>query len=115
MWGLFYMPSKLEFCHFSSSVQPNFDNQPYTTTYGWHGYMNITCVANGEPEPVIDWYKKESGQEITSQTSFYNVIRSTGEKQTTSTLMVSKPTCFVGPVCNINPLHQLVPIQYMTC
>lgn len=36
--------------------KPNFADQPTRTFYGWvGGNTNLTCKANGNPEPVITW------------------------------------------------------------
>ncbi|XP_070201986.1 neural cell adhesion molecule 2-like isoform X3 [Littorina saxatilis] len=39
--------------------KPNFDNQATTQFWGWVGSKtNLTCIANGNPEPVIEWHKE---------------------------------------------------------
>ena len=46
-------------CFFSFPVSPRFDADHPTVVYSWAGKTkNISCVALGEPEPYIRWYRK---------------------------------------------------------
>lgn len=57
---------------FLSSDKPNFDNQVESEFWGWVGSKTyLTCIANGNPEPVIKWYK--DGQDL-SQENGYTII-----------------------------------------
>ncbi|KAL3884621.1 hypothetical protein ACJMK2_024748, partial [Sinanodonta woodiana] len=64
-----------------------FNNQPTGPFYNWYGNEkgNVTCVVNGNPLPVVQWFK--GGNQITGQTSYsIQTIEDKGKFQVTSIL-----------------------------
>ncbi|XP_070202058.1 fasciclin-2-like [Littorina saxatilis] len=60
-----------------SGVKPNFDNQATTRFWGWVGSKtNLTCIANGNPEPVIEWHKE--GQNLASVNDYVIIDGNSG-------------------------------------
>ncbi|KAK6173788.1 hypothetical protein SNE40_017187 [Patella caerulea] len=68
--------------------KPNFDNTPYTKTYGWASHeTNITCLANGEPQAYIEWSRND--EVIANNNETYKISSKLGKGYVASYLMVS--------------------------
>ncbi|KAK3583046.1 hypothetical protein CHS0354_003987 [Potamilus streckersoni] len=54
--------------HLSVRYAAKFNNQPQGPFYNWYGNEkgNVTCVVNGNPLPVVQWFK--GGNQITGST-----------------------------------------------
>ncbi|KAL3881958.1 hypothetical protein ACJMK2_028340 [Sinanodonta woodiana] len=59
--------------HLSVRYVAKFNNQPRGPFYNWYGNDkgNVTCVMNGNPLPVVLWFK--GGNQITGQTSYARI------------------------------------------
>lgn len=66
--------------------KPNFDDQQITDFWGWKGgSTNLTCIANGNPSPIILW--KKGDQDVTNSQG--NVIRDGSPMQGSQTKIIS--------------------------
>ncbi|KAL3884618.1 hypothetical protein ACJMK2_024745, partial [Sinanodonta woodiana] len=56
--------------HLNVRYAAKFNNQPTGPFYNWYGNEkgNVTCVVNGNPLPVVQWFK--GGNQITGQTLY---------------------------------------------
>ena len=57
--------------HFS----PLIEEGPVTTNLDFYSYLSLTCLASGNPQPSIQWYKDES--EIGGEGSPFLIIEET--------------------------------------
>ncbi|ESO99900.1 hypothetical protein LOTGIDRAFT_230852 [Lottia gigantea] len=67
--------------------KPNFDDTPYTQTYGWANHRSeVRCIANAEPEAFIKWSRH--GENIADNTTF-QIVSKPGQGTMTSDLMIA--------------------------